>query len=229
VTRDHPQFQTVLLHEAIDDRDEEKTNPFSYATVSVYNDIEGGAPAYLGEYADLQVSLEFSIKQPHYQAVLKEVAVMPDGVDSPLSAGEASKTANTDLVCLAFYDTMWEGPEALRLAGELAAMGGVSSVALYKAEGGDFACSLRCEFADVLGEKADTFPAIDEAFSKIAASAQGLVHSGVYRVLFAVPKSGSPVGLVAAQLATDEANKRGINTDDFDGGATVVDNITKGL
>eukprot|EP00976_Prorocentrum_cordatum_P012204 244756-Prorocentrum_minimum.AAC.1 len=68
---------------------------------------------------------------------------------------------------------MWEGPEALRLAGELAGVEGVSSVALYKGEGGDFPCSLRCEFADVMGDKSDQFTRIDEAFSKVRGSGGG--------------------------------------------------------
>jgi hypothetical protein len=62
---------------------------------------------------------------------------------------------------------MWEGPAALQLATDLSGIEGLTSVALYKAEGGDFSCSVRAEFADVLGEKTTSFEAIDEKFTQV--------------------------------------------------------------
>jgi hypothetical protein len=48
-------------------RDVNKTSPFSYATVTTYSDIEGGSAAFLGEYEDYQVSLEFGVSKPYHQ------------------------------------------------------------------------------------------------------------------------------------------------------------------
>jgi hypothetical protein len=60
--------------------------------------------ALFGDYDDFQTSVEFGVAEPNHQAIMTEVATLPDGVDSPLAGGGAAATPETSVVALAVYD-----------------------------------------------------------------------------------------------------------------------------
>jgi len=81
--------------------DEEKTGDFSYAAVMLYSPPPG---VLFGDYDDFQTSVEFGVAEPNHQAIMTEVATLPDGADSPLAGGGAAATPETSVVALAVYD-----------------------------------------------------------------------------------------------------------------------------
>lgn len=78
--------------------------------------------ALFGDYDDFQTSVEFGVAEPNHQAIMTEVATLPDGVDSPLASGGAAATPETSVVALAVYDQVCTcffcrfGPEPLHEA-----------------------------------------------------------------------------------------------------------------
>lgn len=213
VARDHPNYTTSLMHEAINEDqggEDGKTTDFSYMTLTLYSPVADGPDTLWTVNDGYAMGSEFGVAEPNHLAITTEIAALPAGTDSPLLTPTPSEQ---DVFPTAVFKEI-DGPTALALASEMQALPGVSNVCLYKnagdKEGGKagLECCVRGEVKGPLSD--DDLQALYDAFKALTADKPGLLNADLYRVLFTPTKDGPPIGILAAQKATEMAKERGM-------------------